>query len=229
MDSKEYLIRCWHCSAEYNAMDAPFCNHASPSIICPFCLYCSCQAPEEYQKNLWDDSPKELLEEKLIRENRVSSKLGDILIRAGKITKSQLKDAIEKQRILKKRLGEIIVMMDLLTPEELELYLIDQKQVEEIDLSGLRLNFKLIEKIGIDFCVLNKVIPIEDYKLDKFQILRLAIGSETDLKRLKMNKRIIDYTIIPYIAKPEDLEEALKKIKREEDQSDVYILEESED
>lgn len=163
----EYRVICWFCTAEFNALDAPFCNHTELTKICPFCLRCSCDAPEDYQKKFWENSPKELLEEKLIVENKSSFKLGEILIRAGKITKLQLKEAIEKQRILKKRLGEVIVMMDLLTPDELDLYLVDQKIIEEIDLKQKRIDHKLIEKIGVDFCVLFKVIPLEEVYVDE--------------------------------------------------------------
>ena len=229
MDLQEHMVRCWFCSAEFDLMNAPFCNHLSPSKICPFCLHCSCHAPESYQKNLWGECPRQLLEKKREWENRANFRLGEILIRAGKITSEQLKEAMEKQRILKKKLGEIVVMMDLVTPEELELYLIHQKQVEEIDLSKQRLNLSLIEKIGIDFCVLNRVIPLDEYIMDEKSVLRLAIASDMDLSQLKLNERISDYMVIPYRSEPDHLEEVLKKIQREEDMEDVLILEDDED
>lgn len=229
MESKKHLIKCWFCSAEFDIIDTSFCNHPSPSKICPFCLHCSCEAPESYQKYLWDNCPKQLLEEKLIKENRSNFRLGEILIRAGKITKNQLKEAIEKQRVLKKRLGEIIVMMDLVTPEELDLYLINQKQIEEVDLSRYKLEMGLIEKVGIDFCVLNKAVPIDEFVLDDLKVLYLAVGSEEDMGRLKLGERIAGYMVIPYKARPDELERVLNKIQGEDDSGEVLVLEDAQD
>lgn len=222
--NREYRVVCWYCTAEFNALAAPFCNHTNLTKICPFCLHCSCDAPKDYQKKFWENSPKELLEEKLIVENKNSFRLGEILVRAGKITKLQLLEAIKKQKILKKRLGEVIVMMDLLTPEELELYLVDQKMIEEVDLKKKRVDYKLIEKIGVDFCVLFKVIPLEEVFIDEDKFLRLAVSSTKELNRIRKNERVKKYTLIPYIAKMEDIEIILKKITREEDPEDILIL-----
>jgi hypothetical protein len=227
--SIDYIVKCWRCMAEFNAMEATFCNHPSPSKICPFCLACLCQAPEEYQQNFWENSPRELLEEKLVMENKANLKLGEILIRAGKITTVQLKDAIEKQKLLRKRLGEIIVMMDLLTPDELELYLIDQKQMDDIELKDLKINVELVERIGIDFCSLNRVIPLEIFTLDNVEVLRLAVTPGVDLSQLKMNERIKEFTVIPYSASPEEIDSVLRTFKGDVDDKDILVLDDESD
>lgn len=222
---KGYPVKCWHCMAEFNALESPFCKHASPTKVCPFCLNCSCQAPENYRKNFWLNAPKQLQEEKLIRESQVNFRLGEILIRAGKISADQLMYAIGKQRILKKRLGEIFVMMDLLTPEELELYLIDQKDIDEIDLLNLRLNKDLLERVGIDFCIINQVIPLESFQINHYEILRLAIAPKVDPSRLKMDERVKDFTVIPYRARTDDIQHLLRQITGDQDQGEVLVLE----
>jgi hypothetical protein len=225
----EYVVKCWKCMAEYNALESPFCNHPSPSKICPFCLSCFCQATEEYQADFWDHSPRQLLEEKLIIENRTSLMLGEMLIRAGKITTDQLKEAIEKQRVIRKHLGEIIVMMDLLTPEELELYLIDQKQIEEIDLKNIKINTDLVERIGIDFCSLHRVIPLEMMRLNDRNALRLAVTPKVDLNRVKTNERIREFTVIPYIAKSDEIDRVLRILNGEVDEKNVLVLNDESD
>jgi len=105
---EEYIISCWHCAAPFNAYEASFCQHADPTIICPFCLKCFCDAPVEYKKNFVKNSPRKLLEEKIQLEEGRDLKLGERLIKAGKITGNQLKQAIENQKLLNKRLGEFI-------------------------------------------------------------------------------------------------------------------------
>ena len=75
-DKPDYHVNCWQCMAEFNALDAPFCSHNDPTKICPFCLHCSCEAPDEYQRKFWDDGPRQLKEEKWMLENRSSLRLG---------------------------------------------------------------------------------------------------------------------------------------------------------
>jgi len=57
-------------------------------------------------------------------------RLGQLLIRRGKIAPDQLKAVLQKQRVAQKRLGEIIVEMRLIDPHELSEAL--RLQVEEI-------------------------------------------------------------------------------------------------
>jgi hypothetical protein len=115
--------------------------------------------------------------------------------------------------------------MDLLTPDELELYLIDQKDMDDIDLVNLRLNMGLLERVGIDFCTVNQVIPLESFRIDQHEILRLAIAPGVELTKLKMDERIRDFTVIPYRAKAEDIRSLLAQITGEPDQGGVLVLE----
>ncbi len=57
-------------------------------------------------------------------------RLGQLLIRRGKIAPDQLKAVLQKQRVAKRRLGEIIIEMRLIDPHELSEAL--RLQVEEI-------------------------------------------------------------------------------------------------
>ncbi len=224
-----YLIKCWNCGAEYDALEAPFCNHSKPTKICPYCFHCFCDAPEEYKKNFYENCPKDLLEEKLILENRISLRLGEALIKAGKITKRQLWYALKKQNILNKKIGEIFIMMDLLTPEELQLYLLDQNKINEINLKNFNIDYTLIEKIGKDFCISQKIIPIEIFQLNDQPILRFAFSPESDLMKLKTQDELKRYRLIPYTAKKSHIEQLIEKIEKGQNEDEVILLEKDED
>lgn len=209
----EYIITCWHCAAPFNAYEASFCKHFDPTIICPFCLKCSCDAPVEYKKNFVKNSPRKLLEEKILIEEGRDLKLGERLIKAGKITENQLKQAIENQKLLNKRLGEVIVMMGLVTENEVRVFLVDQKEIDEIDLEKTKIDFSLVKKVGIAFCLKYKMIPLEYLESDREKILRIAISSKEDLHRLKskLANQLMDIVLIPYLANKEKLNAVLKE------------------
>jgi hypothetical protein len=157
--------------------------------------------------------PKKILEEKLIRESRASLRLGEMLIRVGKITRNNLLSAIEKQKTFHKRIGQIFIMMDLITPEELSLYLMEQKWIDRLELDNFEVDHELVETIGKDFCLEKKIIPIEAYELNQKKILRLVVFSRDDLLLLKNSDRLKDYVLIPYDALPEDINRILLEIK----------------
>lgn len=205
-------MRCWFCTCEFDAGETSFCSHTDPTLICPYCLKCGCDAPDDYKNNFLKNCPKKILEEKLILESRASLRLGEILIRAGKITRNNLIAAIEKQQTFKDRIGQIFILMKLLTPEELSIYLREQKGLDRIELTGFELDFDLVEKIGRQFCLQQKIIPIELYQLNSKTILRLVIYSGDDVLKLKKSRELMDYVLIPYETAREDIDRLLLEI-----------------
>lgn len=218
---EEYVMKCWFCTCEFDAGEASFCSHTDPTLICPYCLKCGCSAPEDYKNNFLKNCPKKVLEEKLILESRASLKLGELLVRAGKITRSNLLSAIEKQKTFNQRIGQIFIMMNLLTSEELTVYLKEQRGVDYLNLEGFELDFGLVEQIGKDFCLYYKVIPIELYQLNSEKVLRMVIYSHDDLLKLKKAPQLRGYVLIPYEAYKKDIDRLLRQIQA----YDVMVLE----
>lgn len=216
MESKrEYVIGCWHCGAPFDAIEASFCSHPDATKICPFCLNCFCDAPREYKDKFVKNSPKELLEDKMLAEEGGARKLGELLVKAGKITPTQLNKAVELHRINKRQLGEILVMMRLVTKEELKIFLIDQKQMEEIDLSNHKLDLPLVEKLGHPLCLGYKFIPLELVESEKETILRFAVSIRDDYIKLKQSDRLSRYVLIPYLSDPGDVRKLLEEIQED--------------
>ena len=213
---KEYSIYCWHCGAEFNAFEAPFCSHSDSTKICPFCLNCFCDASKKYKDNFIKGSPKELLEEKIAFQEGRGPKLGEMLIKAGKITEQQLKEAIEQQKIVNRQLGEILLMMGLVSFEELNVFLANQKEIDEIDLEKemFLIDFSLVEKLGKAFCLAYKMIPIEYLQIGNEKILRFVIPAKDDLVKIKLCPKLKAYTLIPYVTKKEKIEKLLEKIEK---------------
>ena len=217
-----YLINCWHCQAEFDAASAPDCSHGTPTKICPFCLKCFCDASKEYKKNYVKNCPQELLVQHNEAKNSQYLKIGEILVKAGKISLGQLTTALDKQRIVNKKLGEVLIMMSLVTPDELQLYLLNQKRVETIDLKSLKVDSDLIRQIGRDFCLDQKIVPIEIQEIAGGRMLRFAFFSITELPRLKKSSELQNFKLIPYLAPKEEIESMLKNIEANEKEIKIF-------
>lgn len=213
MASDEYIVCCWHCGAAFNAFEVPFCTHMDPTKICPFCLKCSCDAPEQYKKDFTQNCPTKLLEEKISQQEGKELKLGEILIKAGKISEEQLNIAIERQKLEKRPLGEIFIMMGVITYDELEMILVDQRELAFINLDKFEVDFSLVEKVGKKFCLHYKFVPLEYVKMDNQKILRFAIGDKADLYRLKLVKGLKDIVLVAYMADKKKIELLLEEIR----------------
>jgi hypothetical protein len=222
MESKqEYIINCWHCGAVYDAIEANFCNHDDPTKTCPFCLQCFCDAPINIRNQFIRNSPKELLEEKIRFQEGADDKLGELLIKRGKITELQLSNAIQKQAIEKKQLGEILIEMNLVTENELRVFLSDQKEFDEFDFSKFLLNYDLIDELGRQFCLGYQFIPLELVEDNDEKIFRFVVSSKEDFKRLKASPRLEGHVLIPYLGDQETIHQLLREIR----DGDVLVLE----
>ncbi len=77
---------------------------------------------------------------------RKGQKLGDLLVRAGKITQEQLDEALENAKILKKRLGEVLVETGALSDADIDQVVREQIEEEIYDLFlWKRADFEFVE------------------------------------------------------------------------------------
>jgi outer membrane protein assembly factor BamB len=78
--------------------------------------------------------------------SRKGMKLGDILLRAGKVSEGQLSEALENARILKKMVGEVLVEGGFVTDAEIQQVVREQIEEEIYDLFlWKKANFEFIE------------------------------------------------------------------------------------
>jgi len=136
----------------------------------------------------------------------VNPKLGELLLREGKIDRQQLQEAIRIQSITKQKLGEILIMMELISPQELKLYLLSQKIIDEIDLQPHMLNKELVDKLGKEFCLEYRIVPLEYSRIGDSRILRFAIPGQECLAAVKNARRFQNLILIPYLAEREKVE-----------------------
>jgi type IV pilus assembly protein PilB len=110
MATEAYVVRCWNCRNEFEALEAVWCScdPKQPSKVCPFCLQCFCPAEDDYKRRFWDNAPPPLEEEASMLE-RSQERLGEILIRNQKLGTPQLLDALMFQKKTGGLLGNILM------------------------------------------------------------------------------------------------------------------------
>jgi type II secretory ATPase GspE/PulE/Tfp pilus assembly ATPase PilB-like protein len=217
-----YIIKCWHCMTEFDAVTAADCSHSSPTKICPFCLKCFCNASEDYKKKYVKNCPMELLADGGPPPDALYLKIGEILIKAGKISYEQLSKALDKQRLLNKKLGEVLIMMSLITPDELQLYLLNQKNIEKIDLKNFALDAGLVNQVGKEFCLGQRIVPIEIQEVAGGRVLRFAFFSINELPGLKKHDELQRFKLIPYLAQKDEVESLLKILESSDKDIRIY-------
>lgn len=223
----EYVVQCWLCLASFDAFNAGWCAHIPPSKICPYCLRCSCNAPENYKEEIWKNAPKELIEE---RSSITKGKepLGELLLRSGKITPEILQAALKRQEEEGVKLGEILVKMNVITKDELELYLISQKKVASISLQDKNIDLELVKKIGFNFCLKNKCLPIGIEEFQGEKILALVMANPFDFLTISAISSSTSLKVIPYQADLNELEHVLNDLQKRFVKPSIYSRDEKE-
>jgi len=184
-----------------------------------------CETSDEFKAKILREAPPDFIEMKKKSIGRRDMKLGELLMNAGRISKSDLEIAISMQSEMKIKFGEVLIRMNLITPEELELFLLDQADLKEIDIGHDLPDPFLVEKIGAEFCLRVGMIPIEVVEIDEKRILNFAIGKKEDLSQIKLCKEMSDYILLPSLGKPDNMENLLSKIRAIKEVEEILTLE----
>src|SRR5262252_3667968 len=98
MAAEEYILQCWNCLAEFDAIPSVWCScdPKNPTKLCPLCLQCFCNSTEDYKSRFWEYAPATLLEERAALR-KIKDRLGELLVRAQLVTVEQLLSALTRQ------------------------------------------------------------------------------------------------------------------------------------
>lgn len=96
-------------------------------------------------------------------------RLGDILVDAGKITIYQLQEALKSQRVLGKKLGEVLVESMIISEEDIIEAIETQTGIEKIDLNSIKFDNKTLNLVTENLCRRHVLIPF-GFKNNKIQI-----------------------------------------------------------
>ncbi len=134
-------------------------------------------------------------------------RLGDLLIREGLITREQLDKALQEQKSNGQRLGYNLVKMGFVQETEITKMLARQYRMPAVDLARFEVDPKICKLIPADVALKHLVLPL---KRDG-RTLTVAMADPTNLSVLDDLKFITRYDIFPVIAGEYTLRTALDK------------------
>lgn len=92
-------------------------------------------------------------------ERVIKRRLGDMLVESGKINMPQLQEALKKQRITGKKLGEVLTQLEMVTPEDIMEVLEKQTGIKRINLSMITFDTRALKVVPESVCVKHELIP----------------------------------------------------------------------
>jgi type IV pilus assembly protein PilB len=140
--------------------------------------------------------------------NPANERIGDLLVREGLITREQLEKALQEQKQNGTRVGFNLIKLGFIQELELIRTLAKQFKMPAVDLSKFVVDPKIAKMIPSDLATKNLVVPL---KRDGRQ-LTVAMADPTNLGVLEDQKFITRYDIIPVIAGEFTLKSIIEKI-----------------
>src|SRR5437867_2088205 len=137
-----------------------------------------------------------------------SVRIGDLLIREGLITKEQLDKALQEQKQNGTRVGYNLVKLGFIPETELTKMLARQFKMPAVDLSKFTVDPKIAKLIPGEMALKNLVLPLKR----EGRILTVAMADPTNMGVLEDLKFITRYDVFPVIAGEFTIRNVLDKI-----------------
>jgi len=151
--------------------------------------------------------------------------LGRILKEMGLVKESQIQEALAIQREKGGAIGNILVELNYITPEELGLALATQSGMEIVDLEGAEIPADVINRITPSIAQVYRVVPVryengtltvalaDPTHLKTLDDLRFLLGCE--VKGAASNPKAVEAALRKYYSSQEDVEELLHELDEE--------------
>jgi type IV pilus assembly protein PilB len=139
---------------------------------------------------------------------KTNERIGDLLVREGLITKEQLDKALAEQKQNGTRVGYNLIKLGFIQELELVRQLAKQYKMNAVDLSKFNVDPKIAKLIPTDLATKNLVLPL---KRDG-RTLTVAMADPTNLGVLEDLKFITRYDIFPVIAGEFTLRTIIEKV-----------------
>src|SRR3954451_17565618 len=147
-------------------------------------------------------------------------RIGDLLLREGLITRDQLEKALQEQKQNGTRVGYNLVKLGFIQETELTKMLARQFKMPAVDLSRFEVDPRIAKLIPADLAVKHLVLPL---KRDG-RTLTVAMADPTNLGVLDDLKFITRYDIFPVIGGEFTLKSAIDKLYESSDSQVADLL-----
>lgn len=157
-----------------------------------------------------------------------TERLGDLLVRDGLITREQLQQALAEQKGTGNRLGYTLVKLGFVEETEITKMLARQYRMPAVDLSRFEVDERIVKLVPADVAVRHTVLPLKR----EGRTLTVAMSDPTNGSVMDDLKFITRYDIFPVIAGEYTLRQAIERYYEQSDaqlQQIISDIEEGED
>ena len=148
--------------------------------------------------------------------------LGRVLIKMGKLRRSQVHEALDVQKTERRPIGQILVDLGYITQEDLVFALAAQSGMEAVDLSKRDVRPEVISLLTSQMAQTYRAIPIE-FDADRRR-LSLAMDSPDNFRATDDLQTLLGFIIKPFLCKAEQLQSALERYYPEGEQESIAGL-----
>ena len=152
-------------------------------------------------------------------------RLGDLLVREGLITRDQLDQALVEQKNTGMRLGYCLVKLGFVQELEITKALARQYKMPAVDLSRFEVDPKIIKLVPADVAVKHMVLPLKR----EGRTLTVAVADPTNHAVVDDLKFITRYDVFPVIAGEYTLRTAIERYYEQTDAQLQSLLKDIED
>lgn len=140
-------------------------------------------------------------------ENKPRKRLGDMLVKSGRMTLEQLDYVLKKQKSTGRRLGELLVEENIVSENDILNILELQLGVKRVKLDEVEVDTDAVKTISANLANKHNVIPIS-IRRSKVQ---LVMSDPLNIIALDDVRIATGYSVEPYIASSVEIKEAIKK------------------
>lgn len=135
---------------------------------------------------------------------RNNVRLGDLLVKSGKITRSKLMEVLELQKVKKKKIGELIVDEGILSEAEIIEVLKEQLGIDMVILSAIDINDRAVSMVNEALCKKYDIFPfnVQD------GIIKVAVSDPLNIFAIDDVEINTGLRVIPYIATKDEIRNA---------------------
>ena len=154
-----------------------------------------------------------------------TERLGDLLVRDGLITREQLQQALHEQKSTGMRLGYTLVKLGFVEETEITKMLARQYRMPAVDLTRFDVDQRIVKLIPADVAVKHTVLPLKR----EGRTLTVAMSDPTNMTVVDDLKFITRFDIFPVIAGEYTLRTAIERYYEQTDAQLQTILKDIED
>ena len=148
--------------------------------------------------------------------------LGRILIKMGKIRRTQVHEALEIQKTRHGPIGSILVDLGHITEDDLNLALAAQSGIETVDLAKVDVGSEVIALVSSQMANTYQILPFE-FNADRRE-LSVAIGSPDNFLATDDLRMFLGYSIKPFLSSSDAISRALERYYPEGEQVSIATL-----